>query len=193
MTSDRRVTARAREVAGQAGLGAWECTLRVNARHDWTALINSSVTFFVAPWPFLGLGFFADQPRWSAAMCIVAGLLFLGIGVYFFRETCRAWRSGRALVHLFEDGAVLERTRGRILAVPYERATVDHVTWRESMGDGGERTRTHLWIAAPAGETVMIDAWQGKERADLALIAQRWGLPADPRRLRSTTQSHPVW
>src|SRR5690606_12026079 len=157
--SERSVTARARRAADEAGLGAWECSLRVNEHLDKDGLLTGVVLLFVAPWPYFGLIYALQMPWWSAILCGATGVMFFCWGLVQFPKGFQKRRSGEALVHFFESGCVLERTRGRIFALPYDRAPVDYVTWAERIPDSdGDRRRTHFWITLPDDEIVLLDA-----------------------------------
>ncbi|GGE51212.1 hypothetical protein GCM10007276_30340 [Agaricicola taiwanensis] len=89
---------------------------------------------------------------------------------------------------------MLERTKGLIFALPYNGTPADYVTWIERIADTGDnRTRLHFCITVPKGRTVMLDAWEDWERESVAFIAQRWGLPSEPRFLRKQPEMPPVW
>jgi len=180
----RNVTERARLTAGDAGFGVWERSLRVNEHLDKDGLLTGATLLFVAPWPYFGLLLFLPMPWWSQALCGATGIMFFCWGLVQFPKACRRWWSGQALAHLFEEGAVLERTRGRIFALPYSSTAVEYMTWAERIPDSdGDRPRTHLWITLPDGQIAMLDAWGKQELQDLEFIARRCGLPAAPRAL----------
>lgn len=191
--SKRALTERGRRAADGAQLGAWERSLRINEHLDKDGLQNALMLVFLAPWPFFGLGLFLPGSWWPRALCVVVGLVFLCTGIVLLRKALRTRRSGEGLIHLFEEGAVLERTKGRIFALPYTGTPVEYVSWSERIADSGdERPRLHFWITTPDGGAVMLDAWEDWEFPDLALIAQRWGL-AEPHVVPQEPEAPPVW
>ncbi|MDX3905573.1 MAG: hypothetical protein QHC78_07780 [Pigmentiphaga sp.] len=195
MKSHAALNRRASQAASDAVLGAWKHSLRVNEHLDKDGLEMGAWMLFLVPWGFVGLGLFLPGPWWMRGLCIFFGVTFLCAGLLTFRKSLLKWRSGNALIHLFEDGAVLERTKGPIFALPYGSTPVDYVTWTERIADtGDDRARTHFWITLPEGRTVMLDAWSQQEREDLALIARHWRLPAEPRPLdQEPIPAPPVW
>lgn len=139
----RSITERVRKAAAAAAFGAWECSLRVNGRIDSNDLTNSIMLVFVAPWMFIGMGIFLPDGSWgNRAFCIAIGMLFLCVGIVLFRSAWQWRQAGEALIHLFDSGAVLERTKGHLFMLPYADTSVDSVLWQESI-EGGERPCQH--------------------------------------------------
>lgn len=193
--STRSLTERARQAATAAGFGAWEQSLRVNGHVDGMELLNGSMLVFFAPWVFIAMGIFLPGPEGSwgdRALCIGFGVFFLCFGVVLFPKAWRRRQAGEALIHLFGSGAVLERAKEEVFALPYANTPVDHVTWQEAI-EGGHRPRTHFWITLPDGESVMLDAWREWECADISSLAERWGLSPDPRFLEKEPKKPPLW
>jgi len=180
-SSERNSTARADQAASDARFGAWECSLQVNGHRDKDGLLIGAV-LFLAAWPPFGVFLILKMPLWAQVLSGAAGIIFLCWGLAHVPKPYRKWRSGQALIHFFEDGAVLERTRGRIFALPYDSTAVEYVTWQE-WSDAEYYPRTHFLITLSDDQMVMLDALGERELQDLAFIARRWGLPAEPRAL----------
>lgn len=147
-TTTRSITERARQAADAVGFGLWERSLRVNGSIDRDALINGAIVLFIAPCLPIATGFFPPEgPWWIRAFCIAVGAIFLCAGLVLLSLAWRRRRAGPALIHLFGNGVVLERTKGPLFTLPYADTLVDHVRWRE-MIDGAEskQLRRILWI-----------------------------------------------
>ncbi|MEJ5021018.1 hypothetical protein WH297_14945 [Ochrobactrum vermis] len=65
--------------------------------------------------------------------------------------------SGTGLAHFFETGLVLERTKGEILAFPYDEVSLNYVTWTESTNDA-PRNQIRLWVKMAQSRVIMLDA-----------------------------------
>lgn len=192
LPSARPITERARAAASTAGLGRWERSLQLNRHLDKDDLTNGAMLLFFVPWVFIAMGIFLTEAWWDRALSISFGLIFLALGIMLFPQAWQRRCSGEAVIHLFASGAVLERTKGPIIVLPYAGTQVDHVTWNERI-EGGDRPRTHFWITLPDDGIVMADAWEKCEKEDLAVIAERWGLPPTPRFLVKEPKGRPLW
>lgn len=196
-SSARTATERSLQAASEARLGAWERSLRVNGYVDKEHLIVGAMLVIV-PWiPIIvGLFLFRDW-SWGNGVFIGMGVLFLCIGLFFFWDACRRWWAGEARVHLFADGAVLERTKGRLFVLPYAPTPADHVIWMkvdiDAREDAPPRPRVHFWIQLPDGSTVMLDTEKEAEVQDISSLAERWGLSAEPRLLDQEPGLHRLW
>jgi len=158
----------------------------------------SAMLVFIAPWlPIIAGLSPISELSWGTGLCIGVGVIFLCAGLFFFRDAWRRWRAGEALVHLFADGAVLERTKGPLFALPYAETPAEHVIWMkvdiEAREDAPPRPRVHFWVPLPEGSTVMLDAGEERERQDISSLAERWGLSPEPRLLGQEPKPHPLW
>lgn len=186
----RRVTQRAKTAAVPAELGKWRRTVRVNRTTDESAISAAGVVV-IAPWPLLAVGVFAPVPWFASVLCVVAGVVFLGVGgVLFVRAVGVVWR-GEAVAHLFDLGLVLERPRGALAVLPYATTTVEFVTWEESDSES-TTTRVRLWLTLPDGRVVDLKANEDNEIRVLETIAVHCGLSAGPRPV-DVGADHPTW
>jgi len=153
--------------------------------------MNGAVALFILPCLPIATGLFLPKGPW---WLFAVGAIFLCAGLVLFPLAWRRRQAGPALIHLFGNGAVLERTKGEIFALPYAETPVDHVRWREAI-EGGEhkQLRQHLWITLPDSRTVMLDGRGKAEPQDLSFIAERWGLSPEPRLLEEAPKAHPLW
>jgi len=122
------VTERAGQAADVAGFGPWERSLQVNGRIDGRYLTNGAMLVFCAPWGPIAIGLFMPGGSWwMRIFCVAIGVIFLCVGLALFPQAWRRRQAGAALIHLFGNGAVLERTKGQIFALCYADTPADYV------------------------------------------------------------------
>lgn len=179
---------RAATVAEEQGLGAYRRSFRVNRDHDRrtggallltpvAAALFLKMSYDVSPWGHSSLG-----PSTLGMLATgVSGLIFLGIGVLLgVPALVNAIRGRGAWVHVFDQGAIAERTGGKLYSWPYRRATARYVCWRESV-EGQWRDRPQLWISFHVdGETICFDGLRSRDREVLAQLAREFGIGDEP-------------
>jgi hypothetical protein len=105
------------DAAQDAGLGALVCSFRVNERSESFRVLNP-LTFGLA-----GVGLIvyalAFAPQGGRALWVALGVLCVGIGLVLVWAHWPFLRAGPWLVHRFESGLVMERTRGALYAGRY--------------------------------------------------------------------------
>ncbi|RKN06284.1 hypothetical protein [Streptomyces radicis] len=186
-------TDRAARLADEAGLGPWERTVRVNRNADLDPLVNAIIGLVVA----VGLGVGAwgmaraevPAPLWLVTLALCAFLV--GHGVLFAAEAVARRRRGPALVHLFRDGLVLERTASAAWPVPYGHRWLDHVEWK-APHEPSSATLVALHVPLSDGEFARLVGRTDPDRRDLADLAARCGLPSTPRRVEPP-DGEPAW
>lgn len=192
---NRRPTQRAMTAAARTELGEWSRTVRVHRRAD-RATTSQAGMLFIAPVPFLGMAAFMDLPWYWLVPTLFAALLATLVGVVMLVLAVDRVRAGEALVHLFDRGMVLERVRGKLLALPYAVTEVSFVTWEET-GSDSSRTWVAVWITPPdrpdfpAGYE--LKAWDDDEIRALELIAVHCELPPVPRPCPSRPRLVVTW
>lgn len=190
--TDTLATERVLMAAQAARLGPLERSLRINRDDDAGWKANGILIFFVAPWPFIALTFLMPEPRWGKLFTLAVGVAVLLLGLLMFALAVSIWRSGIALAHFFASGLVLERTRGVILTLPYDRIRVDYLTWRDTTNDS-ERIRTQLWIAEAQNRVAVLDAGNEAERRELSWMAARLGSAGSPREIGAPEEVPVAW
>lgn len=186
------LTDRAQAAAQQAGLGSWERSFGINHHHDAVWMITGMVITFVAPWPFIGAGLVLHGSWWDKALPMGVGLAALAFGLLMLMGVAIKKRTGIGIAHFFEAGLVLERTKGEILASPYEGLRAEFLTWTESTNDA-PRTRTRLWMTMPLHNIVAIDVGNDLEEKNASWMAQRLGLPRTPCMIEERLDETPMW
>lgn len=190
--ADPALTDRARAAGQEAGLGQWERSLRVNRQDEAVWLETGVVCVFVAPSPFIGAGIFISGPWWGKVLTIGVGLTVLAFGLLILTAVVIQKRTGIGLAHFFAAGLVVERTKGEILASPYDGLCAEFLTWMESTNDSS-RARTRLWITMPQNKIVAIDVGNDAEGGEASWMAQRLGLPPTPRVTEEWLDETPMW
>lgn len=177
-------TTRASEEAKAASLGAWRTTLRLNREEDkisWTnglvgvivgAIVTSASILFLTRW----------HPKAPEMWVAVIALGFVGLGVLvvFARELVRRYKTGirgMLLAHVYEKGAVFERTLGEVFAVAFADAKLRYVTWDEG---NDERHREQLWVTLRDGTVRAVETWTEDECRQLAKLAGKLQLDETP-------------
>lgn len=180
-------TGRARGQAEAAGLGRWLYTLQLEREEDRKSLTNNvaglvvglivtiaSILFLVRAHPeVLGL-------RLGGVALSALGLGFVAVCGYRMLFKDREGIRGILLAHVYEEGLVLERTRGQSHVVPRGAGILRHVAWDAG---GDERPRDQLWVTLPDGAVRGIETWSGFECRQLAQLAMHFGMPGEPERI----------
>ncbi|MET7641569.1 hypothetical protein [Streptomyces sp. NPDC005438] len=201
-----RLSRRAARVADEEGLGAWSESVEVNRAYDRQMSVNLGVLVLLAPWPFLVMAYQAAPWRgddegagsahvsWSAFLASgLTGLVFLGLAVMAVLWFVVRIRVGGAAMHFFEHGAVAERPRGALAVFRYDQVSPRHVVWDEPMDQGEVRGRVQLWIRMPvSGHVLCLDGMKAADRATLAVVVAKLGLPEEPEALGRLSRHAPT-
>ncbi|MDV3127407.1 hypothetical protein M1247_20955 [Mycobacterium sp. 21AC1] len=187
----RTPTPRAAAIAEEEDYGPYRCSYRVNRAYDRRMRV-ALLLLLVVPFPFLKMAY--DASPWgdsaigtsTVGMLVsgITGVIFLGLALFLAVPLLAGLflRKG-AQVHVYEQGAIAERSRGHLYAWPYRRATARYVCWRES-NDGQWRDRLQLWVTFHRdGETICFDGLHPKDREVLAPIAREFGIRDQPEQI----------
>lgn len=172
------VTAAARELAGDEHLGEHQMSVRINRsgdRQTWRVTLPVAVAIGALLLVDIRQNLLPDLLGWILAGITVA-LLINMVGPL--------WRGGAAM-HLFSDGAVVERYRGSTASFRYAAVTPRYVLW-ERVGDRGEiqRRNRQLWLKMPeSGYAVHLDGTKGRDAATLDMLLDRFGVTGEPEEL----------
>lgn len=123
----KRVTA----LSAQAALGPWVRSDRVNTRPESNWLANFVPILVLAVVGIAVVPFLSAIPWGGRALIVAACVAFAVIGVHGTRQGLEQHRRGHWLVHRFDDGFVMERTRGRLLAMRYDDLDAELMTYHE--------------------------------------------------------------
>lgn len=186
MTAPRRteLTPRVARIAEAQGYGSHRESLRVNGGADRSFALTAVALLPAAAWPLVTAYQHApwrpDGDLVPFLLLGVMGLAFAVLGVHGVAAAVVRARHGRARVHLFGDGVVIERARGDLAGFRYHQATARHVVWDEPW-EGGTRARPQLWIDVPGyGRTICLDGLRRDDGAALPVVAEAFGLPVEP-------------
>lgn len=190
--ADSLLTERALIAARDARLGPLERSLRINRDNDARWKANGILILFVAPLPFFAMAYLMPEPWWGKMFTLAVGLAILLLGLLMFAHAVSLWHSGLALAHFFASGLVLERAKGDMLALRYDRIQVDYVTWKDTTNDS-EHNRTQLWIKYSQDGVAVIDACSEVEQKDLSWAAERFGCAGVPRQIEPPAEELLAW
>jgi len=112
---------RVASAAAQEGVGPWLSSFVVNSRREGSWLVTGVIALLVAVGGIVGSAWL-DMP-WPGRLVLIVVLVLVGLFGLFCAVIGSSFRrSGRWIVHRHEHGLVMERTRGAVLAVRYDRA-----------------------------------------------------------------------
>ena len=157
------VTAAARELAGDEHLGEHQMSVRINRsgdRQTWRVTLPVAVAIGALLLVDIRQNLLPDLLGW-----ILAGIT--------------------GAMHLFSDGAVVERYRGSTASFRYAAVTPRYVLW-ERVDDRGEMQRRNrqLWLKMPeSGYAVHLDGTKGRDAATLDMLLDRFGVTGEPEEL----------
>lgn len=172
------VTAAARELAGDEHLGEHQMSVRINRsgdRQTWRVTLPVAVAIGALLLVDIRQNLLPDLLGWILAGITVAMLINM-VGPL--------WRGGAAM-HLFTEGAVVERYRGSTTSFRYAAVTPRYVLW-ERVDDRGEMQRRNrqLWLKMPeSGYAVHLDGTNGKDAATLDMLLDEFGVTGEPEEL----------
>lgn len=125
MDKDARLTDTAAGAAHAADLGDWIGTTRVNSRRETALLVPGVLLILIC---VIGGYFLLTSDAVSTAGRIVfalMGLVFIALGFVMASTGLMYARAGHWLLHRFEQGFVMERTRGASRAVHHDEVTAE--------------------------------------------------------------------
>lgn len=167
-----RVTA----AAATAGLGERRRSDRVNADAEGGRLV-------LGCWALAGALLWLVLPLWllnegeRSALDVLPFVLLLSIGAWLVATALWKGRGGRWLVHCFEHGVVMERTRGRVVAARYDDVRAELFSFRTSGdSDTGPVGRLLLRLDLPGAGGVAMDEPEYASTAVLRALARHFGV-----------------
>lgn len=177
---------RVASVAAHAGLGNWTRTERATASSDSSSLlfilgigipvlaaqVVLPVGYFgwrfaftdgspVLGWVMLGISFVLS------VIAVIAAIALCSYGMQIYKR-------GRLMIHLYEAGFVLERTRGRVAASTYGETTADLIVFENSSDNSQRRWDEHAVTLTLPDSSVAI-AYQPDDSAFAIGIAESCG------------------
>lgn len=181
------VTSAATTLAGEEHLGEHRMSVRINRTGDrktWRVTLPVAVAIAALLLVDLRQSLLPDLLGWILAGITVAMVINM-VGPL--------WRGGAA-IHLFTDGAVIERYRGSTASFRYQTVTPRYVLW-EKVDDRGEvqRRNRQLWLKMPeSGFAVHLDGTKGKDAATLDVLLKEFGVTGEPEELGALKAPGPM-
>lgn len=172
------VTSAATTLAEEEHLGEHRMSVRINRRADrrtWRVTLPVALAIAALLCVDIRQNLLPDLLGWILAGITVAMLINM-VGPL--------WRGGAAM-HLFSEGAVVERYRGSTASFRYGTVTPRYVLW-EKVDDLGKlkRRNRQLWLKLPeSGYAVHLDGTKGKDAATLDMLLDRFGVTGEPEQL----------
>lgn len=131
MDRDAQLTDTAAEAADAADLGDWIGTTRVNSRRETALLVPGVLLIAIC---VIG-GYFlltSDAvPTAGRIVFAVMGLIFIALGFIMASMGLTYARAGRWLLHRFDHGFVMERTKGGVRAARHDAVTAELFEYTE--------------------------------------------------------------
>lgn len=175
----RRPSDRVERLSIQREIGRWIRSDRVNTRHESDRLVAGVALTLVMTVGIAVLPWLSDIPWWGRLPLVALCAVFLVIAVPMVKRGAELRRRGRWLVHQYDYGFVMERTRGGIVAAPYNRVAGELMTYRESGDSSGSGTDyVMLLLTLPDGERYVMTEADLHAPDALTELAERCGFDA---------------